>query len=219
MLCSPNIEFSERRSKPPASIPYGNDVPFGKDDMNIYKKWQNNESSEGKRLLALVMGALIFPTGIPAILVILLPQVDKRIGIGSFYIGYGNIIIGVIAIIMGGFLALWTIIAQIKLASGTPFPMLPTKKLLIIGPFKYCRNPMTLGTIIAYSGVAILVGSYTALLVVVIFSLTLLVYLKLLEEKELEMRFGQEYLAYKKNTPFILPIRIVRVKKDYKQEK
>jgi len=142
--------------------------------MNIYKKWQKNENSEGKKLFALIIGALIFPIGIPAILVILLPQVDKTIGIGSFYIGYGNIIFGVIAIIMGGFLALWTIIAQIRLASGTPFPMLPTKKLLIIGPFKYCRNPMTLGTIIAYSGVAILVGSYTTLLVVVIFSLMLL---------------------------------------------
>ncbi len=187
--------------------------------MNIYKKWQNNDNSEGKRLFALVIGALIFPIGIPVILVILLPQVDKIIGIGSFYVGYGNIIIGVIAIIMGGFLALWTIIAQIKLASGTPFPMLPTKKLLIIGPFKYCRNPMTLGTIIAYSGVVILVGSYTALLVVVIFSLMLLVYLKLIEEKELEMRFGQEYLEYKKNTPFILPISIVKVEKDQKQEK
>jgi protein-S-isoprenylcysteine O-methyltransferase Ste14 len=169
--------------------------------MNIYKKWQNNETSEGKRLFALVIGALIFPISIPAILVILLPHVDKTIGIGSFYVGYGNIIIGVIAIIMGGFLAFWTIIAQIKLASGTPFPMLPTKKLLIIGPYKYCRNPMTLGTII------------------VIFALMLLVYLKLIEEKELEMRFGQEYLEYKKNTPFILPISIVKIKKDHKQEK
>jgi protein-S-isoprenylcysteine O-methyltransferase Ste14 len=186
--------------------------------MNIYKKWQKNENSEGKKLFALIIGALIFPIGIPAILVILLPQVDKTIGIGSFYIGYGNIIFGVIAIIMGGFLALWTIIAQIRLASGTPFPMLPTKKLLIIGPFKYCRNPMTLGTIIAYSGVAILVGSYTALLVVVFFSLMLLVYLKLIEEKELEMRFGQEYLEYKKNTPFLLPISIVKVQEDHKQE-
>jgi protein-S-isoprenylcysteine O-methyltransferase Ste14 len=187
--------------------------------MNIYKKWQNNETSEGKRLFALVIGALIFPISIPAILVILLPHVDKTIGIGSFYVGYGNIIIGVIAIIMGGFLAFWTIIAQIQLASGTPFPMLPTKKLLIIGPYKYCRNPMTLGTIIAYSGVVLLVGSYMALLVVVIFALMLLFYLKMIEEKELEMRFGQEYLEYKKNTPFILPISIVKIKKDHKQEK
>jgi hypothetical protein len=70
--------------------------------MNTYKRWQENETSEGKQLLALVIGALIFPIGIPAILVILLPQVDNRTGIGSFYVGYGNIAIGVIAIIAGG---------------------------------------------------------------------------------------------------------------------
>jgi protein-S-isoprenylcysteine O-methyltransferase Ste14 len=186
--------------------------------MDRFRKWQDSEASEGKRLLALVVGALIFPTCIPATLVLLLPQVDNRMGIGSFYVGYGNIAIGVIAIIMGGFLAFWTIIAQIKLASGTPFPMLPTRKLLIIGPFRYCRNPMTLGTIVAYSGVAVMVGSYTALLVVALFSSMLLVYLKLIEEKELEMRFGQGYLEYRRNTPFLLPIRIARVEKVHKQE-
>jgi protein-S-isoprenylcysteine O-methyltransferase Ste14 len=30
-------------------------------------------------------------------------------------------------------------------------------------------------------------------------------YIKLIEEKELEARFGLDYLAYKRNTPFILP--------------
>jgi protein-S-isoprenylcysteine O-methyltransferase Ste14 len=188
-----------------------------KDDMNIFRRWQNNDASEGRRLLALVVGALVFPIGIPAILVLLLPQVDKRIGIGSFYSGYGNIAVGVIAIMLGGFLAFWTIMAQIKLASGTPFPMLPTKRLLTAGPFSYCRNPMTLGTIIAYSGVAVLAGSYTALSAVFLFASMLLAYLKLIEERELEMRFGQEYLEYKKKTPFILPIRIARVAGDHKQ--
>jgi hypothetical protein len=86
--------------------------------MKTYKKWQDNENSEGKRLFALVIGALIFPIGIPAILVILLPQVDKIIGIGSFYVGYGNIIIGVIAIIMGSILAFWTIIGIIPKKRG-----------------------------------------------------------------------------------------------------
>jgi protein-S-isoprenylcysteine O-methyltransferase Ste14 len=182
--------------------------------MDNYKKWQKNEISRGKQIFLFIIGALIFPTGIPAILVLYLPQVDKRVGIGSFYNGTVNGVIGVIAITLGGFLAFWTIIAQIKLASGTPFPMLPTQKLLIVGPFKYCRNPMTLGTVTAYAGVAIWVGSFTALLAVVIFALMLIIYLKLLEEKELEMRFGQEYLVYKKNTPFILPIRIGKGEKD-----
>ena len=124
--------------------------------------------------------------------------------------GAGNIIVGVAAIIIGGVVAMWTIIAQIRLASGTPFPMLPTKKLLIVGPFKYCRNPMTLGTIIAYAGVSILIGSFTALIATSILAAVLISYLKLIEEKELQMRFGSEYVEYKEKTPFIIPIRIGR---------
>ncbi len=119
-------------------------------------------------------------------------------------------IIGIMAIIIGGIAAIWTIVIQITLASGTPFPMLPTKKLLIIGPFKYCRNPMTLGTILAYMGIAIWIGSFSAVLAVTIFAALLIAYLKLVEEKELQMRFGQEYMEYKKKTPFIIPIKFNR---------
>lgn len=108
-------------------------------------------------------------------------------------------------ILLGGPLAIWTIITQIQLASGTPFPMLPTQRLLIVGPFKYCRNPMTLGTVDAYLGVAILVGSISALLSVVLFAALLITYLKTVEEKELELRFGNEYVEYKKTTPFMIP--------------
>jgi protein-S-isoprenylcysteine O-methyltransferase Ste14 len=176
--------------------------------MNNFQKWQNQDHSNKNRLLALVIGALIFPTLIPAFLIIVLPHVDTYLGIGSFYNGLGNIITGVIAILLGGILALWTIVIQIRLASGTPFPMLPTKKLLVIGPFRYCRNPMTLGTIIAYVGISILIGSFTALIVVALFAAILIGYLKTIEEKELEIRFGSEYREYKKKTPFIIPKKI-----------
>jgi len=33
----------------------------------------------------------------------------------------------------------------------------------------------------------------------------ILIYIKLIEEKELEERFGSEYLEYKKRTPFLIP--------------
>ena len=160
--------------------------------------------------MALIIGALIFPTTIPACLILVLPHVDNFFGIGSFFNGLGNIIIGIMAIIIGGIVAIWTIVIQITLASGTPFPMLPTKKLLIVGPFKYCRNPMTLGTIIAYGGIAVLIGSFTALLAVAVFAALLIGYLKIIEEKELEIRFGSEYIEYKKKTPFIIPIKMKR---------
>ena len=127
--------------------------------MNKFKEWQTNELSAGRQILLLLVGALIFPTGIPAVLVLLLPQVDKRMGIASFYVGNANRLFGFLAVLLGGCLAVWTIIAQVKLAAGTPFPMLPTRRLLTAGPFKYCRNPMTLGTVMAYGGIAVAIGS------------------------------------------------------------
>jgi protein-S-isoprenylcysteine O-methyltransferase Ste14 len=173
--------------------------------MDRFKKWQDRNSPTKDRFAALLLGALIFPTLIPVLLILVLPKVDERLGIGSFYSGWGNILVGVVAIVAGGILALWTIENQIRLASGTPFPMLPTQKLLIVGPFKYCRNPMTLGTIMAYGGISILIGSYAAVAAVVLLAGFLIAYLKLVEEKELEIRFGSEYVAYKKNTPFMIP--------------
>ncbi len=178
--------------------------------MNKYLKWQNQDNSSKSRIYALLIGALIFPIAIPVLLIVVLPPVDKYFGIGPLFYGMVNIVIGIVMILLGGAVAIWTIAAQITLASGTPFPMLPTKKLLVIGPFKYCRNPMTLGTVIAYAGVAIWVGSFTALLAVIVFAALLIAYLKLIEEKELVLRFGDEYVEYKKNTPFIIPIKIGR---------
>ena len=83
--------------------------------------------------------------------------------------------------------------------------MMPTQKLLVSGPFKQCRNPMTFGTICLYLGVGIIIGSLSSIAVVLLFGGLLLTYIKLVEERELAARFGQEYLDYKSNTPFIIP--------------
>ncbi|MBM3151863.1 MAG: isoprenylcysteine carboxylmethyltransferase family protein [Chloroflexi bacterium] len=178
--------------------------------MHNFLKWQQQDHSNKKRGCAFVIGALIFPVTIPVLLVFIFPQVDNYFGIGPLFHGLWHSVIGCIAVLTGGILAVWTIVIQITLAAGTPFPMLPTRKLLVVGPFGYCRNPMTLGTILAYGGVAAWVGSFSALLAVAVFAAFLVGYLKIIEEKELEMRFGNEYLEYKKNTPFIIPIRIAR---------
>jgi protein-S-isoprenylcysteine O-methyltransferase Ste14 len=56
-----------------------------------------------------------------------------------------------------------------------------------------------------YLGVAILFRSIGAVILVLLFAIGLLIYIKRVEEKEMEIRFGQEYLAYKQQTPFLIP--------------
>ena len=80
-----------------------------------------------------------------------------------------------------------------------------TQKLVVKRPYTYCRNPMTLGTTAFYFGIATWTGSLSALILASIYPVGILIYIKLVEEKELEQRFGLEYLEYKRRTPFLIP--------------
>jgi protein-S-isoprenylcysteine O-methyltransferase Ste14 len=64
---------------------------------------------------------------------------------------------------------------------------------------------MTLGTTAFYLGIAIWTGSLSALCLSLIYPVVILIYIKLIEEKELEERFGPEYTEYKQRTPFLIP--------------
>jgi protein-S-isoprenylcysteine O-methyltransferase Ste14 len=64
---------------------------------------------------------------------------------------------------------------------------------------------MALGAIVMYMGVAVLFGSIGALMLVLLGAGGLLAYIKHVEEKEMEIRFGQEYMQYKRRTPFLVP--------------
>ncbi len=68
---------------------------------------------------------------------------------------------------------------------------------------------MTLGTILAYLGLSIAAATIVGMVIVVALATLLLVYLKRVEEKELAERFGEDYQAYRRDVPFIIP-RILR---------
>ena len=77
--------------------------------------------------------------------------------------------------------------------------------LLVDGPFRYSRNPMTFGALAVYFGICVWVGLLCAVLAVALIGELLLVYLRKVEEKELVARFGQAYVDYCVVTPFLIP--------------
>jgi len=81
--------------------------------------------------------------------------------------------------------------------------MMPTRRLVVEGPYNYCRNPMTLGVIIFYFGIDFLIGSLSSFGLTVLFMALILAYIKLVEEKELGARFGQEYIEYKRKSSIL----------------
>jgi protein-S-isoprenylcysteine O-methyltransferase Ste14 len=173
--------------------------------MHYFIRWAQRKTSLWQQLPILGLGAILFLFLIPFFLVRVLHQLDSTMGVDHLFPTPIFFFIGAVLAILGGIAALWAISVQATLAAGTPFPMFPTKKLIATGPFALCRNPMTLGTIFAYYGVSLMIGSITSLIAITLLALLLFAYIKNIEEKELALRFGEEYLEYKAATPFIIP--------------
>lgn len=151
-------------------------------------------------------GAVIFLLVVPAVFFFVSKMADKFIGFSQLLAQPLNVIVSIPLIICGIWFALGSIHAQFTIGWGTPLPMVPTQKLVVSGPYAYCRNPMILGAAVLYIGLGILVNSLSWIVIFILALLVpVLIYIKLIEEKELEARFGGQYLTYKKNTPFLIP--------------
>jgi protein-S-isoprenylcysteine O-methyltransferase Ste14 len=173
--------------------------------MNRFKKWAEHEYSLKQRIVAIVFGGILFWIAIPFLIVIGSSFIDPWLSIPGFRIGSINHWVGLFLMIIGWLFANWTVKAQFSLGKGTPIPLMATQKLIIKAPYTYCRNPMTLGTDFFYLGVAIWLGSFSAIGLSLVYPVGISIYIKLIEEKELEERFGSEYLDYKRRTPFLIP--------------
>ena len=89
---------------------------------------------------------------------------------------------------------------------GTPAPIAPTQKLVTSGPYKYCRNPIELGTGVYFLFIGTYFDGLLTGLFCQIFGMILgFGYIKLIEERELELRFGEAYRAYLLTTPLFVP--------------
>lgn len=175
--------------------------------MNLkrFLDWAQNEYSPRQRL-SLVIPALIFIClFLPVLFLSAAITTDRAFKLPLFLWGYGNGVAGMIGIAAGAWLGLWTVRVQFILGRGTPSPFMPTQKLIVTGPYHYCRNPMILGVFLAYTGMAIWASSLSGLFITLLFLTAASVYIKVIEEKELEARFGKDYVEYKKTVPFIIP--------------
>lgn len=163
------------------------------------------EYSPGKRLAALMIEGIFFLGILPIALVYFSTRLDHQFELPHLALGIFNAIPGCGFIVTGILLAWWAIYIQFTTGRGTPVPLMATQQLIIQKPYNYCRNPMALGAILVYLGIAILTGSISAVFLVFTGTVLLLGYIKLFEEKEMELRFGEAYQKYRKETPFIIP--------------
>jgi len=168
--------------------------------------WSGKKRSKAEKFAALALGAVIFAFLLPCFFVLEGRLLDSFLGIQKLLPEPVNLIVGLLLVIIGWPFAIWSVYVQYKIGEGTPAPVVPTKRLITSGPYKYCRNPMAFGTLLFYVGLSIIFNSISTLFILIPLVLVpVLVFIKIVEEKELEVRFGREYVEYKQRTPFLIP--------------
>jgi protein-S-isoprenylcysteine O-methyltransferase Ste14 len=88
---------------------------------------------------------------------------------------------------------------------GTLAPWDPPRRLVVRGPYRYVRNPMISGVIFILAGIALVMRSVPHAKWALLFLGLNLLFIPLLEEPDLEMRFGDDYRRYRSAVPRFIP--------------
>jgi protein-S-isoprenylcysteine O-methyltransferase Ste14 len=114
-------------------------------------------------------------------------------------------VLGALVAAAGLALIVQTVALFATVGEGTLAPWDPTERLVVRGPYRRVRNPMISGVLCVLLGEALAFGS-TAVLVwfAIVFALNA-VYFPLIEEPDLQQRFGADYDAYRAAVPRWVP--------------
>jgi protein-S-isoprenylcysteine O-methyltransferase Ste14 len=116
--------------------------------------------------------------------------------------------IGLLLVIITGAAFLLTVVNLALKGFGAPFFIALSRKLAADWLYAWTRNPMVLAVLAFLLSLGIWFQSVLFVLwVLILFAPALLVFVKVYEERELEIRFGASYLEYKSRTPMLFPRR------------
>ncbi len=116
--------------------------------------------------------------------------------------------IGLLLVIITGGAALLTVINLALKGLGAPFAIALSRKLAVDWLYAWTRNPMVLASLALLLSLGIWFQSTMFVLwALFLFTPALLFFVKMYEERELEIRFGASYLEYKSRTPMLFPRR------------
>lgn len=116
--------------------------------------------------------------------------------------------LGVLIFLAGLAVMVWLVRAFVVYGHGTPAPFDPPRQFMRRGLYLWVRNPLVLASVVVLPlGEALFFKSLWLALYMVVLFIIMHCYIVLIEEKELERRFGRPYQKYKRTVPRWIPRR------------
>lgn len=151
-----------------------------------------------KTLLHTIVFWLVFLLFIPQGIILL----EKMLDIAGFP---SQKLLGWLLFCLFSCLGLYSGYTMSWLGKGTPLPLDCANHLVVKGPYKFVRNPMAVAGIGQGISIGITLGSYWVIAYALIGAFLWHILVRPSEEKDLENRFGNSFLEYKKRIKCWIP--------------
>ncbi|HEV8538805.1 MAG TPA: isoprenylcysteine carboxylmethyltransferase family protein, partial [Bacteroidota bacterium] len=112
---------------------------------------------------------------------------------------------GLVGMTLGSMLALACVATFVSKGRGTAAPFDPPREFVVVGPYKYVRNPMYWGAFFTLVGFGLYHHSVSMILFCLLPAVLVHLFVVFIEEKGLEQRFGDSYRDYKRTVNRWLP--------------
>ncbi|MDX2036296.1 MAG: isoprenylcysteine carboxylmethyltransferase family protein [Isosphaeraceae bacterium] len=147
-----------------------------------------------KTLYQTVVFWTIFLFLIPAALFVL----EERAGLGFLRFRSAlSVWSGATVFVLGGSLGLTSGLVMAVIGRGTPLPSDCSRRLVIIGPYRYIRNPMAVAGLTQGVAVGVFLGSPAVVVYAVLGGPVWHLLVRPWEESDLERRFEEPYRSYR----------------------
>ena len=140
------------------------------------------------------LGTLVFTILVPGAFVIVLPVLLGTVSRSPNFTGYGAA--GLFLVLVGAGIYVWAAMAFVREGRGTPSPNAPPLVFVVVGPYRYVRNPIYVGELIVVIGIAAIFGSALVLIYASGLFAVLHLFIVAYEEPGLRRRFGSAYDDY-----------------------
>lgn len=153
-------------------------------------------------LAQLVLFWSLFLIAVP----MLLRSIEERIGIDIDALDAPVVrLSGIVAFALASCLGLASCLAMAVVGRGTPLPAATANELVVVGPYRFVRNPMAVAGAVQTIGVGWWIGAWTPTVAAVLGALVWHHLIRPAEEADLLARFGEPYERYRSSVRCWIP--------------
>ncbi|HEX9998730.1 MAG TPA: isoprenylcysteine carboxylmethyltransferase family protein [Abditibacterium sp.] len=137
-------------------------------------------------------------------------QIEEFFGLDRFRFAFQFQILLGVTLFIGGWIVAWaSAYFMVTRGDGTPLPVDATRRLVVVGPYRYVRNPMAFASLCQGAAIGLMAGSPLILVYIAVGALMWNYGARPWEEHDLEAKFGADYAHYKREvrcwTPRLRP--------------